>query len=210
MKSYCVWGNDSIEFKRRHFSKFLGENTLSVLRPKKKGLCDELLPKKAKCYAFLSLFSFFFFFLFLFLFLFLFFFCFVFVFVFYVLFFVFCFCFCRFAVKFFFFFFIFFLATKKKKEKEKKKKTINKTKESQELGSARRAMWQKRVHIVMRANSWDKLFIFIFFSLPKGAQNRKLPTQISIFLDFWAQISRIAHPVNYSYLSPWFPLPQLL
>ena len=35
-----------------------------------------------------------------------------------------------------------------------------------------------------------------------GAQNGKLPTQLIIFLDFWAKILRIAHPVNYSYLPP--------
>ena len=33
-----------------------------------------------------------------------------------------------------------------------------------------------------------------------GAQNWKLPTQLISFLDFWAKILRIAHPVNYSYL----------
>ena len=42
--------------------------------------------------------------------------------------------------------------------------------------------------------------------LVKGAQNWKLPTQLIIFLDFWAKILRIAHPVNYSYLPPWFVL----
>ena len=43
-------------------------------------------------------------------------------------------------------FFIFFLATKKKKKK---------------LGSARRAMRQKWVHILMRTVSWDKPFFFL-------------------------------------------------
>ena len=30
-----------------------------------------------------------------------------------------------------------------------------------------------------------------------------MPTQLIIFLDFWAKILQIAHPVYYSYLPPW-------
>ena len=37
-----------------------------------------------------------------------------------------------------------------------------------------------------------------------GAQNWKLPTQLIISLEFGANILRIAHPVNYSYLPPRF------
>ena len=35
-----------------------------------------------------------------------------------------------------------------------------------------------------------------------GAQKLKLHTQLIIFLDDWAKILRIAHPLNYSYLPP--------
>ena len=35
-----------------------------------------------------------------------------------------------------------------------------------------------------------------------GAHNWKLPTQLIIFLDFWAKILKIAHQVNHSYLPP--------
>ena len=43
-----------------------------------------------------------------------------------------------------------------------------------------------------------KKYIIWFTAL----KNWRLPTQVIIFLDFWAEILRIAHPVNYSYLSP--------
>ena len=35
------------------------------------------------------------------------------------------------------------------------------------------------------------------------SKNWRLPTQLIIFLDFWAKKLEIAHPVNYSYLPPW-------
>ena len=40
---------------------------------------------------------------------------------------------------------------------------------------------------------------------PQEFQIWRLPTQLIIFPDFRAKIFKIAHPVNYSYLPPWFP-----
>ena len=37
----------------------------------------------------------------------------------------------------------------------------------------------------------------------RALKNWRLPTQLIIFLDFWVKTLQIAHPVNYSYLSPW-------
>ena len=38
----------------------------------------------------------------------------------------------------------------------------------------------------------------------RALKNWRLPTQLIIFLDFWAKTLKIAHPVNYSYLPPWW------
>ena len=39
--------------------------------------------------------------------------------------------------------------------------------------------------------------------IKRTLKNPSLPTQLIIFLIFWAKVLRIAHPVNYSYLPPW-------